>query len=606
MEWRQRTGTAASVLAPPQTMTTATIDCGTGAPAHTRELSASPRTARTVPGLVSVLGPPETVVFAVLATVGYVIAAWVFRYHFGYVVGDSLARSAKAVFMGVSRDPHFGAVGFYWPPLPSTLQIPLVLALEPFGRMDFAGPLSTALLTGGSIMIVGGICRFLGLGRFTSFVCCLFFAANPVIFVYAINGMSEACAYFCILVVLFAWLRWVGSRGVVDLALMGIAAAALVMTRVETFPMVFGLGIVAGAGRDARQWVARAVTVTLPAIVAMLAWMGTQMILLGDPLAFLHYSANGNPTSYTLGFRKEYDLPLHSGYLATIPWALAWVAVFAPVVVVCVVLGVARPRRHLYTTAGFACVAMVFPLVQMYLVAHQTGFGDPRYFTGMIPVGVVAVAYLVAVVRGTAPQAPPVFGALDVAAGDEAPDGPAPKPTRVRWVGSLAVASTLAITGAVSIWYMLPTNRTRIGDEHFVFQILLGRHVKSKDALGSTEQLADYLDPFQAKGQLVILDTNYAYAVDLFSRHPAKFIIPEDRDFLTTLENPGGKFQWIVAPVDAQATNGVPDQISPLISPPADWAKRGSYGDLVLWQYIGPATGNSDSAGGVPVTPAGG
>jgi len=576
-------------------MTTATIDLRKRSRARP---SAEVRLASSVRS--ALLTRPETLALAVVAAVGYIVAAWVFRYHFGYAVGDALARSAKAVYMGASRDPHFGAVGFYWPPLPSTIQIPLVLALKSSGRMDFAGPLSTALLTAGSILVLGRICGELGLGRPTSLVLCILFGANPVIFVYAINGMSEACAYLCILVVLLAWLRWVRRREVEDLAVMGVALAALVMTRIETIPLAIGLGIVVGAGRDVRQWIARAVTVALPALVATALWMATQFILLGDALAFLHYGTGqgGEPHGYTAVFRHEYDLPAHGGYLATVPWALAWVVVFAPGVLALLALGMARPRRHLYVACGLACVASVFPLVQMYLIEHQTGFGDPRYFSGMIPVGAVAVAYLAAVMRGTAPQPMPVF--RSEADDDGSPPASAGVPTRpprlvLRRIGGLMIGCTLAVTGVVGLVYMLPANRTRIGDEHFVFQILLGERVQRQHLLAPSAALSAYLDPYQAKGQLAILDTDYAFAVVLLSKHPSGFIIPEDRDFLTTLEDPAGKFQWIVAPATPAATNGVSDQITPLITPPNYWAKAGVYGDLVLWHFVGPASAQSSS-----------
>jgi len=151
------------------------------------------------------------------------------------------------------------------------------------------------------------------------------------------------------------------------------------------------------------------------------------------------------------------------------------------------------------------------------------------------------------------------------------------------------------VTGVVGLVYMLPANRTRIGDEHFVFQILLGERVQRQHLLAPSAALSAYLDPYQAKGQLAILDTDYAFAVVLLSKHPSGFIIPEDRDFLTTLEDPAGKFQWIVAPATPAATNGVSDQITPLITPPNYWAKAGVYGDLVLWHFVGPASAQSSS-----------
>src|SRR5579862_8179835 len=126
-------------------MTTATIDLPRHRAATRRQAQPSQRGTALREWLTAT---PEITLIGVVWAGIYVVAGWVMRYHFGYAVNDALARSSKAVYMAASRDPHFGAVGFYWPPLPSTIQIPFVLALKSSGRMDFAGPLSTALLTG--------------------------------------------------------------------------------------------------------------------------------------------------------------------------------------------------------------------------------------------------------------------------------------------------------------------------------------------------------------------------------------------------------------------------------------------------------------------------
>jgi len=517
---------------------------------------------------VWILDTPEVAILAGALLVGYLVAAWIFRYWFGYFVGDALARTSKAVFMAASRDPHFGAVGFYWPPLPSTLQIPFVLALKPFGRMDFAGPISSALCSSLAVLALSRIGREAGLGRPANLAVCVLFGANPVVFVYAINGMSEACAFLCLLLVLMAWLRWTSGRRVTDLAIMGVAAGALVMTRIETLPIAAVLGLLAGAGRDLRLGLMRAAVVALPPVFAVVVWIGTQGLLTGDPLDFLHQSAGGTPT-YSPAFRYANGLPTAGGYLPAAEWAARIALVLGPVLVAVAVVGVWRRRTCLYPALGLLLTAAVFPMVQIYLVAHQTGFGDFRYFTPIVVVEAVSVCWLAGVAVG---------GSRGVGA-----------PRRGLHVAVVAGSLTVLLGGATAdVVYMLSERHTHVGKENQVLKVLLGRRVPRGDSLSDARALMAVLDPHLAKGERVIADSGATASFPfLVSRHPSGFIVQEDRDFQSILSNPDGRFSFIIvansSPGGAEAS-----PMTALLSPAARWHQVAVFGDATLYQYSGP------------------
>lgn len=530
---------------------------------------------------------PEAVGLAIAMFGVYVVAGWVLRYHFGYIVNDALARTAKPVFMALSRDPHFGAVGFYWPPLPSTLQIPFVILLWPFGHMDFAGPTSSALWGSVAVPVLARICREQGWGRVATFVVCLLFACNPAVFVYAVNGMSESCQYMFLLIVMLGWLRWVRRRGVADIALMSIAMAAAVMVRIESLPVVVVIAVLVGVGRDWRAWVMRATTVAAAPVFVFLCWLGTQWILLGDPLAFLHYGTDQNGMRRTAGFLKSFALPRASGnYFAALPWAAVWVAVLSPMLIALLLCGIIGPRRHLYAAAGIVGSAAVFPLVQVYLIVHDTGFGDPRYFTSLVPLAFVSLAWLGGALTREPPTAMPVFG--DLRSSRE------PRTASRRWSAvwrssvRVALVMSLAGSGVATLLYMLNGNRTRIGNEHYVYQIALGRPVKLEHPIDDSRRIAEYLDPYLGRGEHAILDTSYEYAPILFSHHPKGFIIQEDRDFRPILDSPEGRFQFVLVSANPRLRNpGTPDLLTPLVTPSSAWRLVRSYGDLRLYRFIG-------------------
>jgi hypothetical protein len=529
------------------------------------------------------LDTPETIVLAVAGLVGYVIAAWIFRYRFGYVVNDALARTAKPIYMALSRDPHFGAVGFYWPPLPSTMQIPLVMILRPFGHMDFAGPISSAVWSCLAMVVLGRICRELHMGRTFTFVVCLLFLVNPAMFAYAINGMSESCLYFCLLVVMLGWLRWVQRRSIADIALMAAGMSAAVLVRIESAPCAVVLAVLVGAGRDWKSWVTKATTTLLPPVFAIACWLGTQWILLGDPLAFLHFQTGQNGVRRPASFLYRFGLPQAShDYPVALLWAAAWAVVLAPSLAVLAVAAGIRPRRFGYAALGIIGTALVFPGVQVYLLVHDTGFGDPRYFTALVPLGFVAVAVLASGLLARQPLPPPVLA--------RAAPSKTVGPRRSSWawaglVSSVAVLTLVAASG-VTLEYMLNPRRTNIGQEHLVYDVILGKRVQIQHPLAASQELAKVLDRYLAKGDRVILDTNFNYGPILFSHHPDHFVIQEDRDFRSVIDSPDGRFQLIADSVTPPS--GSPDPIRPLISPTAYWKLVGVYGGIQLYRYVGP------------------
>jgi hypothetical protein len=555
-----------------------------------------------------ILDAPEGVVLAVALTAGYIVAGWVFRYHFGYNPGDALARTAKAVYVAVSRDPHVGAIGFYWPPLPMLLEIPFVVILRPFGHMDFAGPISTAVLTGAAIVVLTRICREVGLSRPTTFAVCLLYGLNPVIFIYAFNGMSEATIYLCLLFVILGWMRWVKYQRATDMGLVAIAMAAGVMARLESFPVVIVMGFLIGAGRDPIRWLMRWSMVVAPAVFAVAVWMGVQWLLLGDPTAFLNNgqphgqnpatipggapAAKSVPLGWTQSFRAAFGLPRIPGYIGALPWAFNWVLVLAPALLVLLVLALVRWRSRLYTVLGLVAGAACFPLFQIYQADHQIGWSDPRYFSEMIPFGTVAAAciaaWIVADVRTRKVTAEPARRSLGA---------------RAAPIFALAVAVTLLVgTSASTLAYERVKVHTNIGGEYYVLQILSGRHivVQSTDVRGCwcSRTLPDgqaidaMIDPYLAKGAKVIIDTTSMAVLDLQTKYPKQFVIQEDRDFRTILANPEGRFQVIVAPTNPSGLGG--DYLIGLVSPRQDWHSIGAVGEMTVWVHNGtPGPGSN-------------
>jgi hypothetical protein len=125
----------------------------------------------------------------------YVAIGAVLALHFNSLIGDTQARVANAWYVLFSRDPHLGALGFVWQPLPSVLLLPILpfKAIWPALTQDaFAMVIESALTMAGSVCVLLGITRDLKLTRPTQWFIVALYALNPMIVYYAANGMSEA------------------------------------------------------------------------------------------------------------------------------------------------------------------------------------------------------------------------------------------------------------------------------------------------------------------------------------------------------------------------------------------------------------------------------
>lgn len=62
-----------------------------------------------------------------------------FSYVLGYMHTDALSRVANAFYVLYSRDPHLGAIGFIWNPLPSLLEMVILLLYPIFPALATYG-----------------------------------------------------------------------------------------------------------------------------------------------------------------------------------------------------------------------------------------------------------------------------------------------------------------------------------------------------------------------------------------------------------------------------------------------------------------------------------
>jgi hypothetical protein len=133
--------------------------------------------------------------FLVVFAAQFAFGVWM--HERGFLSMDALYRSVNALQVIHSTDPHLAAIGLVWMPLPTLLQLPwtTVYPLWPgIVSSGISASLTTALAGGATAALLLATCRRLGLSNRLGWVYALLVSTNPMLFLYAGNGMSEGVA----------------------------------------------------------------------------------------------------------------------------------------------------------------------------------------------------------------------------------------------------------------------------------------------------------------------------------------------------------------------------------------------------------------------------
>ena len=487
-----------------------------------------PATTEQVSGLPT---PPrrrrwEIYFLAIVATYIYALVGWWLKYHYNFTIFDATARTNDAKEMIFSRDPHAAAIGVYWMPLPTLVQVPLLAILEPLRHPEYAGPLSTAIFGGGTLAVLGRICQDLGLSRLTGFATTLVYGINPIVIYYAANGMSEGAEFFFLAVALWGLLRFLKDDRNSSAVIAATGLAGLTMSKYEAAPIILVISLVLLLLHLRKlprgQWHEPALNmaiIVLPSIFFASLWLGYQKLILGSFFAFRHVTINtGNDAAPTVK-KLVGDVP------ATAQFVGHWIFLFFPAVLLVLPLLILPPWRRML--GGFAVAAVGF------LAIATTGFyiysghsvGEPRYFTPVIIIGTVAVISIAA----RLPQRSFSHAVIDP-----------------------AIVLAIFVSG-YSGAYAEANSHTSLEGEQRVFKLIDGvydDHPDYHDSSESSMQAARKLDSLIKSGDRVLIDERYSAQVNLFSSKSGQIVINSDRDY-EQLVSPTGieaRIGWAVVP----------------------------------------------------------
>ncbi|WP_245819859.1 hypothetical protein [Rhodococcoides yunnanense] len=516
--------------------------------------------------------------------VGYVLAST-----YNLIDGDGPSRVANAGYTILSRDPHLGAIGFVWNPLPSLTEIPLLLftPLWPeLKTLGLAGVVQSALFMAAAVVVIRRIALDRGVPTGWRWLAVATFALNPMIIEYGATGLSEAAFIFFVAIAVRRLLLWTSrsgpatgstARDVVDLALAGFALGASYLVRYEAVAVV-----AAAVGTvflvtwlryrrhvDRRQALGTAFhdgfIVGFPGAAAFVFWAIAGWVLTGEALSQITSQyGNGSQVSVAADLQGGSVVDPDVAGEVVVSRILGMQPLL--IVVLAAALVVAHRQRRLDALVPIALfgIAVVFQAA-----AQVTGatFGWFRFYIFVVPLVVITVLtwWLPGAERrgsGSAMSRHLPGLAMFAVAVTSIP---------VTWMSMLNPA-----VGNQSVQYGLQSivsPSTHPPDQQYYFQLFQ-----------DDRAIAEWLDRQNLPEGSVLSDTFQSWGIWLASERPDQFVITSDLDFFTVLNDPGDNgIRYIL--VSDPGANGAIDAINTRY--PSIWEDGAGLGSRVI-SVVGP------------------
>lgn len=498
---------------------------------------------------------------------GYLAAGVWMNLGVGFIFTDSLSRVAAVSGVLLSRDPHLAAIGFVFTPLTAFAQLPLGFLghwWPELLRWNLTAAVMSAAFMAGAVIQIRGIARDRGCPTVLVVVLTALFALNPLIVMYAANGMSEAPFVFFVCWAVRRLVRWIRSDGVHDLIAAGIAFALAYLTRYDAIAPMIVAGALVGLVTVLRhrpvelhpargdRWWAAAVDVSIvvgPGFAAFAAWSFTSWLITGA--AFQQFSSvYGNSAILEQSGGGDTSTPVGRAM-----FSLTEMAVLGPAVPLLLVIAavLAVRRRDAEILVPFTVFGAVLGTQSLLYLMNST-FPFLRFYITIIPFAFVLVVLLAPLRAPVVSHRPGHFAA------DPKPIPPYPGPSPlVAFAVCLLVGSTAVTTAAMG-------NPRLAALEHSIASAIVpGRQDPDELAIlrtfGSERRIADYLDSLRLPEGSVLLDTVESFAVVTASENPKQFVITSDTDFARILDDPAGHgVQYILAVPNAK--RGVADAVN--------------------------------------------
>lgn len=494
----------------------------------------------------------------VLAGVLNLFTAWWLAYVWRVGNSDALSRTANAFFVLFSRDPHLAAIGFVWPPLPSLMQLPLLLPLRWLGHPTFAGPILSSVAGAVALVVLNVILAHLNVPRALRWWLLALTQLHPAVWYLAASGLAEIILLCCLLLVLWGYLLM--PERVRSWAIAGTGLALGFLVRYEALAMIAGIALAVVVQRwpPWRNWETalegRLLFVLSPSVYIVGLWLYFNWLFMGDPLFFQRsaYSLAAAPdVARNMG-------PTHPLFWAmgnavkTLEYALVRLTQQNLAFLAAVLLILLFALRHSnFQLLGLVILLVSVPAFTAFQVYSGTLAAWMRYWFYATPFATILIG---------------------------------------AWYGASMGRARGMVTGALVTLFLVSTPITLLA--------MRDPHVSLDEQRWSAYWLAPEQEPLlrerdgywkdmqdapkivrtvaeRAHGGRVMVDSTRGYLFIMLYPQPERLVITNDRDFMTILENPSAFVDYVLVN-DPQASdsgfNAITARYPDLFQQGARWA----------------------------------
>ncbi len=460
---------------------------------------------------------------------------------------DSLSRTIDAQTVLYSRDPHLGAIGFVWPPLPTLARIAIFPITHNLGIAAFTGQLTSTIFAAGCVTVLYRILCTLNLRPTTRIVWMGVALLNPVVILHFTNGTAESAFTLLVLLAVNAALR-LPVAPLPAISGMGIAIAAALLVRYEALAIAgtSAVGVLLFAtmtqrttpGRRKRRTEALLVALLFPIVFVGVIWMYFNWSIQGDPLFFYRsvYSVRGAADVARNAPGHVLEYAVHS-----IPGTMRYVtertlqasALFVPAVIA--LAWVAARRRD-----PIAALLLMMSLSIHAMQAYQAFSGSIapwlRYWVYLPLLTPIVLGYVL-----TSPDWSQGIG------------------QRGRSIVMLGVVPALFLcANAISLFAMQTPG---VGYDERIFSLTIAgqqgtatevrNQIPSKDL---AEDIAAYLNSTEGT---ILVDKQRAGLYMLSVKDPSRLMLDSDRSFPDDILDAANTADWVLLPDPADDSEAV-------------------------------------------------
>lgn len=522
--------------------------------------------------------PTAGAILGELALAGYLALGAYLTLTLHAMHGDAYSRVTNAYYVLFSRDPHLGAIGFVWTPLPSLIElllVPFKLVWPPMVELGFAAVIMSAPFMAGAVYQLDRTLHEFSVPLLARLVLVASFAVHPMIVYYGAAGTAEAPLIFFLVLSVRYLARWLRDPVAGSLVMAGLGLAGAYLTRYEALLSAVGVAgvvLLATLFRTSDRFrvrldaaMADVAIVVAPIALVLVGWSLASWVIVGSPFAQFS-SSYGNASQLSVSASQganELALPVEvKAFLAAQRLVLIEAAAPAALGLAIIVAAFRRDPRILAiigclgTTLAFMVVAYLESALAPWL----------RYFILAIPLGILLLGLAIgSLVSGSGHRA----AAHDNSAGRLA----ATARRTGAFVGALARATIVLLILSFAV-AALPIAAAAMRDPVIAIEeaqdigAVLGPDRASDDRRGAAllsfateHQVAAYLDALDLPRGSVLLDAFRGFSIVAQSGDPEQFVITPDRDFRAVLADPlSFGIRYMLAP--ERVDNGLLDAIN--------------------------------------------